>query len=104
MTHEKYAKNAQNMDQQVNQQQNTQCIEQQIDASAKKITPALLPMLETFRRSAWIAFTWSSREGSTGMNNVFGLPLTFATWDNKVITTQRPFWEDQSAESFKIMT
>ena len=39
---------------------------------------------------------------STGMNNVFGLPPTLVTWDKKVTSTQRPFWEHQSAENFKI--
>ena len=41
----------QNVDQQVNQQQNTVYLEQQIYASPKNFTPTLLVMLETFRRS-----------------------------------------------------
>ena len=32
------------------------------------------------------------------------LPQTFVTWDNLVTSTQRPFWEHQSAKNFKIMT
>ena len=40
-----------NLDQKVNQQQNTLYLEQEIYASHKDFTPALLPMLETFRRS-----------------------------------------------------
>ena len=34
------------------------------------------------------------------MNNVFGLSLTFVTWDSKVTSTHRPFWEHQSDEHF----
>ena len=41
----------QNFDQKVNQQQNTVCLEQQTYASPENITPKLLVMLETFRRS-----------------------------------------------------
>ena len=44
------------------------------------------------------------QEGSAGMNNVFGLPLTFVTWDSKVISTHRQFWEHKSNENFKITT
>ena len=44
-------KNTQNLDQKVNQQQNTVCLEQQIYASQENLTPTLLVMLETFRRS-----------------------------------------------------
>ena len=49
-------KNMQNLDQKVNQRQNTVCLEQQIYASLKNFTPTLLLMLETFRRSADTAF------------------------------------------------
>ena len=41
----------QNLDQQINLQQNTECLEQQFYASPENFTPALLVMLETFRRS-----------------------------------------------------
>ena len=44
-------KNTQSLDQKVNQQQNTVCLEQQIYASPGNFTPMLLVMLETFRRS-----------------------------------------------------
>ena len=47
-----YPKNTQNLDQKVNQQQNTVCLNQQIYASPHDFTPTLLVMLETFRRSA----------------------------------------------------
>ena len=40
------------MDQKVNQQQNTVCLEHQIYASSENFTLTLLVMLETFRRSA----------------------------------------------------
>ena len=46
-----YQKNMQNLDQKVNQRQNTVCLEQQIYASSENFTPTLLVMLETFRRS-----------------------------------------------------
>ena len=36
--------------------------------------------------------------GSIGMNNVFELPPKFVTWDSKLTSTQRPFWEYQSAK------
>ena len=36
--------------------------------------------------------------GSTGMNNVFELPPKFVTWDSKLTSMQRPFWEPQSAK------
>ena len=39
------------LDQKVNEQQNTVCLEQQIYASPENFTPAMLVMLETFRRS-----------------------------------------------------
>ena len=45
------AKNRQNLDQKVNQQQNTVCLEQQIYASSENFTPTQLGMLESFRRS-----------------------------------------------------
>ena len=41
----------QNLDQKVNQQQNTICLEQQTYASPENFTPTLLVMLETFGRS-----------------------------------------------------
>ena len=41
----------QNLDQQINSQQNTEGLEQQFYASPENFTPALLVMLETFRRS-----------------------------------------------------
>ena len=41
----------QNLDQPINSQQNTECLEQQFYASPENFTPALLVMLETFRRS-----------------------------------------------------
>ena len=44
-------KNMQNLDQKVNQQQNTVCVEQQVYASPENFTPTLLVMLETFRWS-----------------------------------------------------
>ena len=40
------------MDQQVNQRQNTLCVDQQIKTSPENFSPTLLVMLETFRRSA----------------------------------------------------
>ena len=43
------------MDQKVNQQQNTVCLEQQIYAGPENFTPTLLVMLETFRRSGHLA-------------------------------------------------
>ena len=43
----------------------------------------------------------SSRGGSTDMNNFFGLPPTFVTWDNKVTSTQKPFKEYESSEKFQ---
>ena len=46
-----YPKNTPNLDQQVNQQQNTVCLKQQIYASPVNFTPTLLVTLETFRRS-----------------------------------------------------
>ena len=46
-----YQKNTQNVDQKVNQRQNTVCLEQQIYASPENFKPTLLVMLETFRRS-----------------------------------------------------
>ena len=46
-------KNIQNLDQKVNQQQNTVCLEQQIYASPENFTPTLFVVLETFRRSVW---------------------------------------------------
>ena len=46
-----YQKNLQNLDQKVNQLQNTVCLQQQIYASPENFTPTLLVMLETFRRS-----------------------------------------------------
>ena len=61
-----------------------------------------------------IQFSWNNpylecfylgiQGGSAGMNNVFGIPLTFLTWDSKVTSTHRPFWEHQSDENVKIMT
>ena len=45
-------KNTRNLDQKVDQRQNTVCLEQQIYASPENFTPTLLVMLETFRRSA----------------------------------------------------
>ena len=47
-----YQKNPRNLDQKVNQRQNIVCLEHQIYASPDNFTPALLPMLETFRGSA----------------------------------------------------
>ena len=47
-----FTKKSQNLDQKVNPQQNTVCLEQTNYASPKKFTPALLVMLETLRRSA----------------------------------------------------
>ena len=44
-------KYTQNLDQQVNQPQNIRNIEQQIYASHKNFTLALLPMLEAFKKS-----------------------------------------------------
>ena len=44
-------KNMLNLDQKVNQQWNTVCLEQQIYASPENFTPTLLVMLETFSRS-----------------------------------------------------
>ena len=41
----------QHLDQQINSQENTKCLEQQFYASPENFTPALLVMLETFRRS-----------------------------------------------------
>ena len=41
----------QNVDQKVNQRQNTICLEQHIYASPENFIPMLLVMLETFRRS-----------------------------------------------------
>ena len=41
-----------NLDQKVNQQQNTVCLEQQTYASPENFTPTLLVMLEIFKRSA----------------------------------------------------
>ena len=41
----------QNLDQQINSQQNNECLEQQFYANPENFTPALLVMLETFRRS-----------------------------------------------------
>ena len=46
-----YQKSTLNFDQKVNPRQNTVCLEQQIDASPENFTPALLPILKTFRRS-----------------------------------------------------
>ena len=42
--------------------------------------------------------------GSADMNNVFGLPPTFVTWDSKVTSTQIPFREHKSSENFKALT
>ena len=44
-----------NLDQKVNRQQNTVCLEQQIYASPENFTPTLLVMLETFRRSVCLS-------------------------------------------------
>ena len=49
-------------------------------------------------------FYLSIKVGSADMNNVFWLPSTFVTWDSKVTSTQRPFWEHQSTNHFNIMT
>ena len=49
---ELFPKKYANMDQKVNQRQNTVGLEQQIYASPDNFTPTLLVMLETFRRSA----------------------------------------------------
>ena len=46
-----YHKNKLNLDQKVNPQQNTVCLEQKQYASPDNFTPALLVMLDTFRRS-----------------------------------------------------
>ena len=46
-----YQKYTLNLDQKVNQQKNTVCLEHQIYASPENFTPALLVILETFRRS-----------------------------------------------------
>ena len=52
-----------------------------------------------------IAYACSSRGGgSSCMNNVFGLPPSVVTWENIVASSQRPFWEHQSAENYNIMT
>ena len=47
-----YKQNNKKMDQQVNPRQDTICLDQQIYSSPENFTPALLLMLETFRRSA----------------------------------------------------
>ena len=47
-----FHENTQNLDQKVNQPENTVCLEQQIYASTENFTPTLLVVLETFRRSA----------------------------------------------------
>ena len=47
-------KNTQNLNQKVNQQQNTVCLERQIYTSPENFTPTLLVMIETFIRSAWL--------------------------------------------------
>ena len=44
---ELYQKNTQNLDQNVNQLQNTLCLKQQIYASPENFTPTLLVILET---------------------------------------------------------
>ena len=41
----------QSLDQQINSQKNTECLEQQFYASPENFTPELLVMLETLRRS-----------------------------------------------------
>ena len=42
--------------------------------------------------------------GSRGMNNMFGLPQAFVTWDSKLTSTQRPLWSHGGAEHLKVMT
>ena len=41
------------------------------------------------------------QEGPADMNNVFGLTPTFVTWDSKVISTRRLFWEHQRSDNLK---
>ena len=52
-------KNTQNLDQKINQQQNTACSEHQIYASPENFTPTMLVMLETFRRSDHLHYSCS---------------------------------------------
>ena len=59
-----------------------------------------------------ILFSWNNpylecfylgiQVGSANMDEVFGLPPTFVTWDSKVTSTQIPFREHQSSENFKL--
>ena len=57
-----------------------------------------------------IQFSWNNhylgiQVGSTDINNVFGLPPTFVTWDNKVTSTKKRIFRDhKSATHFKVMT
>ena len=37
--------------------------------------------------------------GSTDMNDNFGLPGSFVTWDSKLASTQKPFWLHGGAET-----
>ena len=46
-----FTKKIRNFDQKVNSRQNTACLEQKKCASPENFTPALMVMLETFRRS-----------------------------------------------------
>ena len=48
-------KNTRNLDQKVNQRQNTICLEQKNYASPENFTPTLLVMLETFRMSEYMS-------------------------------------------------
>ena len=39
--------------------------------------------------------------GSRGMNDIFGLPRAFVTWDSKLTSTKRPFWSHGGAKHFR---
>ena len=62
----------QNLNQKVNQQQNTVILEQQIYTSPQNFTPTLLVMLETFRRSAlWWTEGWISIDSFVANQEIF---------------------------------
>ena len=39
--------------------------------------------------------------GSRGMNDIFGLPRAFVTWDSKLTSPKRPFWSHGGAKHFR---
>ena len=56
------------------------------------VSQSYLKMRYSWNKPNLECFYLVIQDGSTGMNNIFGLLPTVVTWDIKLTSTQRPFW------------